>query len=337
MAWPRAAALLVVLGTCRGFLCPAAAPRPLRARPLAAADKQWLKDAMSTPSALTFPIHGVTVSPEGFRVLLTSPGRDRAAPLVVSSADTDRVQSPKVLTLMQLMSGIDMATPVFPVDVLDEAFGAKAEGRGHEWPSDGWALAEVRVAPSGGDSGGGGGDDSDTTNFRDLLSQDAGEPSKRVLADKAPKLLAALRPLLPGALDVEQVIDLLRSHGDADGNLSREGFSAILAALKNGGGAASQTKTERLATWTLVAAGTTGITADVDGFTAMACVARYKAPLVVQGALFSAGNGISIGADEVLSTFPSIRTVEELREEANERSAWMIEQWMDSRGDGGFA
>ena len=285
------------------------------------------------PAVLSFPIHGVTVSPEGFRVILTSPARDRAAPLVISAADTDRVQSPEVLTIMQLMSGIDMATPVFPIDAVASAFGSPDA-----------ALAEVRVAPS-----------SPTAIIEDqatdsvekvgagdeyLQGSGGGLASNRAAARralKAPKMLGALRTLLPGQpVDAADVIGLMRVHADDDGEVSREGFSAIVAALREKLQSRSSFDTERMkATWTLVSK--TGEVVEVAPFVGFACVARYRCPLAVQSDLFEEGNGISLGAGELEQHYPRMRTVEMLRDEAKDRSAWVIEQWLDSRGDGGFA
>ena len=81
-------------------------------------------------SLLDWPIAGVTVSPEGFRVALTSADRARCAPLVVSPRDTDSVASPEVLTLMQLMAGIDCATTV--VDKVNAQLGLPVAAEGTE-------------------------------------------------------------------------------------------------------------------------------------------------------------------------------------------------------------
>ena len=145
------------------------------------------------------------------------------------------------------------------------------------------------------------------------------------------KMLAALRNLIPGPMDAGVVVELMRQHCDEDGALSREGFSAILLALREGGGSAeARAKEEKLkATWTLISQA--GKKVKVAPFIGFACVARYRCPLVVQTGLFDEGNGISLAADEIGFAYPKMRTVEMLREEAKDRSAWVI---LDTTGEG---
>ena len=297
--------------------------------------RQWLKVAVGRPSpVLSFPIHGVTVSPEGFRVLLTNPTRDRVAPVVVSTADTEKVQSPEVLTIMQLMSGIDMATPIFPLETITNAFDSPDA-----------MLAEVRVAPAfsvvaaaaalfieaEGEVPQSDGTEESEADPAVEQGKRTGEPSDTTLASNAPKMLAALRNLIPGPMDAGVVVELMRQHCDEDGALSREGFSAILLALREGGGSAeARAKEEKLkATWTLISQA--GKKVKVAPFIGFACVARYRCPLVVQTGLFDEGNGISLAADEIGFAYPKMRTVEMLREEAKDRSAWVI---LDTTGEG---
>ena len=51
----------------------------------------------------------------------------------------------------------------------------------------------------------------------------------------------------------------------------------------------------------------------------------------MQTGLFDEGNGISLAADEIGFAYPKMRTVEMLREEAKDRSAWVI---LDTTGEG---
>jgi len=82
-------------------------------------------------TSLTLPcsIRGFSVSDRGFAALLSDEPRSRVLATYVAE-DTERASSPRALTLLQLLQGIDLGGPSFPPEQLDIVAGAAGHAPG---------------------------------------------------------------------------------------------------------------------------------------------------------------------------------------------------------------
>ena len=238
------------------------------------------------------PIAGASVSADGFIVLLEYKvaGRyfeeDMYIPVVVSCADTDVVKSPEALTLLQLMQGIDMATPLLPPDALQKAYV----------DMESVALTEVHVYPpedinSGRPRKDGAkrGHDADLFAGRELqISDEQWERRESKLQQRAPDLVKALKTVNV-AVDLERAIELLRTYASEEGDLDRTGFSDALAAARV---PANLKPPGSLPTFTLVAVteDSVGKEVNVSVFVGLGLHLRHKAPIVIKGGRRSPGD-----------------------------------------------
>ena len=94
-------------------------------------------------SATSCALYGLSVSEHGFVALLHN--EDLVLPIPINEdMDIERVVSPEALTLLQLMQGIDMATPILPPERLSERVAAAGEPA-----ATALTLAAVAVGPAG--------------------------------------------------------------------------------------------------------------------------------------------------------------------------------------------
>lgn len=245
------------------------------------------------------PIAGAAVSDEGFVVFLSymATGRyfeeEMYIPVVVNCEDTDVVQSPEALTLLQLLQGIDMATPLLPPDALQKAY-KEMYGDIHSV-----ALTEVHVYPpaepliglprSAGAGGPGGAESDSSADKAQSLSAEQRELREAKILQRAPDLVKALKHLNVG-VDEDRAIGLLRTYASAEGDLDRGAFSEALAAARV---PANLRPPGSLATFTLVAVtdDSVGKELNVSAFVALSLHLRHKAPVVIKGGRRAPGVG----------------------------------------------
>lgn len=236
---------------------------------------------------LVSPIAGASVSVDGFVVLLeykvlgTYFEEDKYIPVVVSCADTEVVKSPEALTILQLMQGIDMATPLLPPDALQKAYGdmiQAALSEVHVYPPEDLLIGRTRPGKDAAKRGG----DADLFAGKTLeMSDDQWQRRESKLQERAPDLVKALKTVNV-IVDLNRAVDLLRTYSSVEGDLDRNGFSDALAAarvpinLKPPGS---------MPTFTLVAVteDSVGKEVNVSAFVGLSLHLRHKAPIVVKG------------------------------------------------------
>ena len=276
------------------------------------------------------PIAGASVSPDGFVVMLSylASGRffeqDKMIPVVISPEDTEVVKSPEALTFLQLLQGIDMATPILPPDALEKEYG-----------EEGIELAEVHVYPPAAEhlhSARASSADHFPSSVLEL-SEDQKVRREARIQQRAPDLVKAL-----GTLNVEvneeRAIELLRAHASVEGDLDRSAFSTVAAAARVSKNSRPQV---RLPTFTLV-----GVTQDsvgkevnVSAFVGLGLHLRHKVPLIIKGRRAAptdekvdvvkmemdaeAWEQFSVDAQDVRNMLPEWHSLEQIREEGEAR------------------
>jgi hypothetical protein len=245
------------------------------------------------------PIAGATVSDDGFVVFLSymASGRyfeeEMYIPVVVNCEDTDVVQSPEALTLLQLLQGIDMATPLLPPDALPKAYeelygdvGSVALTEVHIYPPTEPLIGRPRAAGAGGP--GGAESDSSTDKALSLSAEQRALREAKIL-QRAPDLVKALKHLNV-RVDEDRAIGLLRTYASAEGDLDRGAFSEALAAARV---PVNLKPPGSLATFTLVAVtdDSVGKELNVSAFVALSLHLRHKAPVVIKGGRRAPGVG----------------------------------------------
>ena len=241
----------------------------------------WMKDAMnlspedtttatddfSVPSILEPGLAGFSVHPQlGFCAILASSFNNNDTKhqsftyVVLSPQDTDRVQSPEALTMVQLAGGLDLGTAILPPDLVPrlvhEAFVMEQEEEEEEKSeSDGSSssvpsiddlrprvsLSSVLVEPNpdwcwkNDSSNASNNHHPDGSNSKNDQKKRNAERSAAI-AKSAPQVLQAVQKL-PGITDsctLEDIINGMEEHGSPnDGSLSRDGFSQLLQTLRS--------------------------------------------------------------------------------------------------------
>ena len=220
-------------------------------------------------------------------------------PVVVSCQDTDVVRSPEALTLLQLIQGIDMGTPLLPPDALQKAYGEAGSV----------ALTEVRVYPpenaGGWGRGAARGGDADLTSGRalDISSDEQMAQREEAIRDRAPDLVKALQTLNV-EIDVDRAVDLLRTYASEDGSLDRAGFSDALAAARV---PVNLKPPDQSPTFSLVAVTgeSVGKEANVSAFVGLSLHLRHRVPIVVKGGRRAPGDTKVRTAGVCYATFGS--------------------------------
>ena len=95
-------------------------------------------------------VHGVSVSPQGFVIILSVPNGGFWPVRVTSNPDDESsATSAEALTILQLIGGVDMAGPILPPDVLSQIAILQSEKEEHQTPGD-VVAKEIReyVQPS---------------------------------------------------------------------------------------------------------------------------------------------------------------------------------------------
>ena len=241
------------------------------------------------------PIAGATVSDDGFVVFLSymASGRyfeqDMYIPVVINCDDTTVVKSPEALTLLQLLQGIDMATPLLPPDALQLAYkdlygdvGSVALTEVHMYPPTDPLIGQRRETGSKFDGGA-------SSVQGEALSLTAVETANREakIQQRAPDLVKALKHLNV-IVDQDRAIDLLRTYSSVDGDLDRSAFSEALAAARV---PANLKPPGSQAAFTLVAVtdDSVGKELNVSAFIALSLHLRHKVPVVIKGGRRAAG------------------------------------------------
>ncbi len=217
---------------------------------------------------------------------------DRYIPVVISSQDTDVVRSPEALTLLQLMQGIDMGTPLLPPDALQRAYDEPGSALRPRDPKTGQrayepesvALTEVRIYPPR--PGANFGRDSELAPGRALdISSEQMALRDSVIRARAPDLVKALRTLNV-IIDSDRAVDLLRAYSSEKGDLDRAAFSDTLAAARVPVSRSPKSPWARSPpTFSLVAvtSESVGQEADVSAFVGLSLHLRHRVPIVVKG------------------------------------------------------
>ena len=276
------------------------------------------------------PIAGASVSPDGFVVMLSyvASGRffeqDKMIPVVISPEDTEVVKSPEALTFLQLLQGIDMATPILPPDALEKEYG-----------EEGIELAEVHVYPPAADhlhSARASSADHFPSSVLEL-SEDQKVRREARIQQRAPDLVKAL-----GTLNVEvseeRAIELLRAHASVEGDLDRSAFSTVAAAARVNKNSRPQV---RLPTFTLVGVtqNSVGKEVNVSAFVGLGLHLRHKVPLIIKGRRAAptdenvdvvkmemdaeAWEQFSVDAQDVRNMLPEWHSLEQIAEEGEAR------------------
>jgi hypothetical protein len=256
-------------------------------RPPASLRQQSRSRGAAAVSMVESPIAGASVSKDGFVVFLSyqEQGRyfeqDKLIPLVISPVDTEKVQSPEALTFLQLLQGIDMATPLLPPDALKRQYEEEGEV----------ALSEVHMYPpqdARGTSERGPDSQLDTDRVLELSGEQQ-ERRETKIQEKAPDLVKALKTLNLD-VDLDRAVSLLRSHASEDGDLDRNAFSTVLAAARV---PVNIQPAGSLPIFTLVALteNSVGREVNVSAFVGLSLHLRHKVPLVIKGGRRAPGNG----------------------------------------------
>jgi len=287
------------------------------------------------------PIAGASVSSDGFVVFLsyTASGRyfeeDMYIQAVVSCVDTDVVKSPEALTLLQLMQGIDMATPLLPPDALQRAYvdvGSVLLSEVHCYPP-----ADVRNC---GDAMRG--SDADLFAGKKLeISPEQTERREAKMQQRAPDLVKALKTVNV-VVDLKRAMGLLRVYSSEEGDLDRNGFADSLAAARV---PTNLKLPESLPTFTLVAVtdDSVGKEVNVSAFVGLSLHLRHKAPIVVKGGRRAPGDEkdvelsaeswdrYSFDAADVASLYPQWRSIEAIAEEGEAMSKRTVQLFQEAK------
>ncbi|KAJ1450502.1 hypothetical protein M885DRAFT_621635 [Pelagophyceae sp. CCMP2097] len=287
----RTAVLLCSLQLAFAFQC-----QRQRSAAVHLATETWLEDSLGEASSashhrrpLTTPLGGVSVSDEGFVILLSKDGM--ALPVSIHPSDVDKVQSPEALTLLQLMQGIDVCTFVFPRSALEDLFeeDAKLEKifvRRRPLPN---APEAVAVSPK----------------------------REAAVAEAAPKLAAALSSKLGLNVGEKNAATLLQEFADDNAQLNPKAFSSLTQRARE-----MTSRTLRAHGCALdVHAADGSVAEDVPPFIALALAFRHGASLDLSADLFSGPRSLAVDDSFFDEKFPALMRAEDIAIDAMTISA----------------
>mmetsp|Transcript_14126 Transcript_14126/g.20700 ORF Transcript_14126/g.20700 Transcript_14126/m.20700 type:complete len:403 (-) Transcript_14126:35-1243(-) len=293
---------------------------------------------------------GFSVDKElGFCAFLTTKNQ-YFAPVVVAPSDTQAIEAPESLLMVQLAGGMDLGTALLPPDTLARLVADELSANRDDDDDDdereelsiGYLrprlkLQKVLVVPnldfSENDTpsrpSSSVGNDGETDG-----SATTSEDRKSAIDDQAPKVFTAVQRL-PGLakVTVDQVTRSLQRHADPTGKVDREAFSLVLDTLRR---EVSNTLTRKpdkvkfqlLVEDVLVESQTVIIVPVVNTVEALGLSMRYNVPIEISPVCIKRMSPV----DTLKTRFPLFRPIRELQEDARVMDGFIPSMYARAKG-----